>query len=62
MSKEVKATPAQFEFLDALRRAGVANMLEAALYLAREFGLTIEDAGEILSQWIRNFSEKQEQT
>jgi len=43
------------DFLDGLRESGITNMLGAAPYLSKEFGLSPNDAREILSKWMKRF-------
>lgn len=45
-------------YLDELRESGVTNMFGARPYLADEFGLSNKDAGEVLSHWMKTFSER----
>lgn len=48
-----------FIFLDDLRESGVTNMFGARPYLMEEFSkLTDAQAREILSQWMKTFSER----
>lgn len=44
-----------FEYLDTLRETGVTNMWGAPDYLAKEFDISVEEAQEITSEWMRNF-------
>ena len=48
-----------YMFLEALRRTGVTNMYGAAPYLCevKEFDLTYDQAHEVLSNWMHNYSE-----
>jgi len=46
------------EYLDALRESGVTNMYGARPYLMDEFGIESKSAGEILSYWMKSFSER----
>jgi len=51
------------EYLDELRDSGVTNMLGAQPYLKREYPkLSKEDAGAILSYWMKTFSERHPKT
>lgn len=46
-------------FLDELRESGDTNMFGARPYLLQEFPwLSKEEAGEILSYWMRSFPER----
>lgn len=47
-----------FDYLDALRESGVTNMWGAAPYLVQAFGLSRQDARDILLEWIDSFSER----
>jgi hypothetical protein len=44
-----------FEYLEILRKSGVTNMFGAAPYLQQEFGLTRQDAREVLMAWMGSF-------
>ena len=48
-------TPEHKEFLDALRESGVTNMFGAVPYLIDEFGMSRNEAKEILMQWMRSY-------
>lgn len=44
-------------YLDALRESGTTNMFGAKPYLQKSFrGLSNEDAGAILTYWMKTFS------
>jgi hypothetical protein len=45
-----------YNFLEALRRTGVCNMWGASVYLEEAFKLSKKEAGEILCNWIDNYS------
>lgn len=45
------------EFLMDLRNSGAINMFGATPYLANAFGLTNQEAREILVQWMQSFRE-----
>lgn len=48
-----------FEYLDDLRESGTTNMFGARPYLMEEFPeLTKNEAGEILSEWMKTFGER----
>lgn len=47
-----------FQYLDDLRESAVTNMFGAAPYLVQEFGLTKQEAREVLSEWMETFSER----
>jgi len=57
MSKSIKDQ--QLDYLDRLRESGVTNMLGAAPYLQREFGLPIEAARAVLDYWMNTFADRQ---
>ena len=43
-------------FLENLRRSGVVNMFGATPYLEEEFGLSRQEAKEILLDWMDNYN------
>ena len=43
------------EYLDALRESGVTNMLGAGPYLEAAFGLSRNEATDILKEWMASF-------
>lgn len=43
-------------FLEKLRRSGITNMYGATPYLQDEFGLSKDDAREILIDWMKNYN------
>ena len=45
-----------FDYLVELRDSGATNMWAASPYLEREFGLSRQDAKDILIAWIESFS------
>ncbi len=47
-----------FEYLDELRESGVTNMYGAGSCLADEYSLEPRKAREVLSEWMRTFSER----
>ena len=52
-------TDDHLEFLDELRESGVTNMFGARPYLKKEFRtLSNDEAGEVVSYWMRTFSER----
>ena len=44
-----------FEYLETLRKSGVTNMFGAGPYLQQEFGLTRQDARDILVKWMESY-------
>ncbi len=55
---EIKVLDEHLEYLDLLRKSGVTNMFGAANYLVDEFSISKIEAREILSYWMRTFSER----
>jgi uncharacterized protein YciI len=51
-------TEEHLEYLDALRELGLANMFGAGPYLQDEFGLDRATATEIMTYWMKTFSER----
>ncbi len=49
------------EYLDNLRESGATNMYGARPYLQKAFKLSKEAAREILSYWMKTFSERHPQ-
>lgn len=49
------------DFLDQLRESAVTNMFGASSYLVEEFSVSSRTAREILSYWMKSFSERLEQ-
>lgn len=49
-------TPEYKKYLDDLRESGETNMFGAAQYLIWEFGLDRHEARNVLSDWMRTFS------
>lgn len=47
-----------FEYLDNLRESGVTNMFGATSYLKWEFEIDMEEATELLVEWMQTFSER----
>ncbi len=45
-------------YLDELRDSGVTNMYGAAPYLEDEFALTSKEARQVLSYWMKTFSQR----
>ena len=43
-----------FTFLDDLRESGITNMFGATPYLQEEFGLTYNEAKEVLVAWMKS--------
>lgn len=42
-----------FDYLENLRKSGVRNMWAATPYLAEKFGISENEAGDILVEWIK---------
>lgn len=53
-----KVVQEHLEYLDELRESGVTNMYGARPYLIREFDLSKTEASEVLSYWMKTFSER----
>ena len=51
-------TEEHLTYLDNLRESGVTNMFGATEYIEREFSVSKKDAREILSYWMKTFSER----
>lgn len=51
----MKLTTEHREYLIDLRDSGETNMWGAAPYIEREFGVTRQEAKDILLQWINTF-------
>lgn len=47
-----------FEYLDSVRSSGVTNMFGAAPYVQTEFGLTKQEAKDVLIEWMQTFEER----
>lgn len=45
-------------FLDELRESGVTNMFGAAPYIVEEFGVTRQEAKDLLLNWMQTFDER----
>ncbi len=58
MSVKIKVLDEHLEYLDVLRGTGTTNMFGAVPYLIEEFGISREKASEILSYWMKTFSER----
>lgn len=57
-SKMITVTEEHLNFLDDLRDSGQTNMFGASRYIEQEFGVTREQAREILCHWMDTFSER----
>ena len=44
-----------FQYLDELRESGVTNMFGARPYLVEEFNISTNEAGDILSDWMKAY-------
>ena len=44
------------DYLNALRDSGVTNMFGAGPYLQRDFGISRQEARDILLEWMENFN------
>ena len=52
----MKTTNKYWIYLENLRRSGETNMYGARPYLESAFGLTKQEAGKILSDWMHNYN------
>jgi len=43
-------------FLERLRRSGIVNMFGATPYIVSQFGVTQEEARQILADWMKNYN------
>lgn len=50
-----KTTNVYWIYLEQLRRSGVTNMYGASPYLAEAFGLSRNEARDILTDWMKNY-------
>ncbi len=53
----MKPTVEHFEYLDCLRESGATNMFGAAPYVQEEFGVDRKTAREIVTAWMKSFSD-----
>lgn len=51
-----KTTNKYWIYLENLRRSGATNMFGAAPYLEHAFGLSRQEARDILADWMRNYN------
>lgn len=58
MARPESVIEEHLSYLDELRESGVTNMYGAAAYLVREFFLTRDEAGDVLSYWMKTFSKR----
>jgi hypothetical protein len=47
-----------FEFLDIVRESGGINMFEGARLLQDHYGLSRQDARDILLEWMQTFTQR----
>lgn len=52
-----KTTNKYWLFLEQLRRSGVTNMYGATPYLMIAFGLSQNEAMNVLADWMKNYNE-----
>lgn len=45
-----------FEYLDNVRSSGITNMFGATTYVQAEFGLTKQEAKDVLVEWMQTFN------
>ncbi len=58
MEKPEELEEEHLDYLDELRESGVTNMFGARPYLEETFNLTSKEASQILSYWMKTFSER----
>ena len=51
-----KTTNEYWIYLENLRRSGVTNMFGAAPYLEQVFGISRQEARDILADWMKNYN------
>jgi hypothetical protein len=56
--QDAVANPEHFQYLDKLRESGATNMYGAAPYLQQVFGMSKNDARDVLLDWMKNFDDK----
>jgi hypothetical protein len=54
-SKTMGGLAEQFNYLDQLRDSGRTNMFAASPYLEQRFEMSIADARNVLSQWMKTY-------
>ncbi len=54
-------TDEHLQFLDDLRQVGTVNMMGAGAFLESEFGLSPEEASEVLDYWLKTLGSRQEE-
>ena len=47
-----------FAYLESLRDSGVTNMFGAAPFLQHQFGLSKQEAKEVLLEWMNSYRSK----
>jgi len=47
-----------FEFLDELQESGVTNMFGAGSYVQKEYGISINEANNYVSEWMMTYEER----
>ncbi len=57
-NRPVYCTDEHLEYLDDLRESGITNMYGASPYIKKEFGVSNNEAIEILSYWMNSFSDR----
>lgn len=45
-----------YVYLERLRRSGIVNMFGAGAYLARKFGLEMQEANKVLFAWMDSYN------
>jgi len=49
-----------YEYLEELRKSGKTNMFGATPYLQNEFGLSKNEARNILMEWMQNYGKEKQ--
>ena len=57
MNQQIKKL-AYFVYLESLRDSGVTNMFGAAPFLQHQFGLSKQEAKEVLLEWMNSYRSK----
>lgn len=55
-------TDEHLRFLDALRESGQTNMFGAAPYIAEMFEVSMQQARQILTYWMRTFGDRHQKS
>ena len=58
MERPEIVTDEHLTYLDDLRESGVTNMFGAGQYIQNAFGVNRKEANEILTYWMKSFSDR----